>query len=302
MAENKKLSPYSIEEHLPIELEQYDCDERFVNKHLSDYFQDGRYGRAERLIMECLWKYQFVNRFNIERFTNNHMPPEKKRPSYANVIKRLYTDGVLVRFIYGDLILYALSSAGYKHMYENTHKQTTYEFPDDFKKIEEYYAKSKILEKASLAQWAISLESGYGKMIRKNIFFSYQKIYGKKEYITSLIEIKQGNLVFQFFSYPFPKSVNSYGYFINDIKLGASVSIRNNKTKTLTFIVICCPSLEDILTAHHMLAEDKELSFLSPLYTTDINTASFEGAKNLYLCEKTKEGTAHIKAVSLPVF
>lgn len=278
----QEVSPYKYISKQDLKAEPYDADEDYCNIDIKEKMATKEYQTIETMILLGLFIFQFLNKRNIVRYVNTKISPEKQHPNYANNLKKLYQDGAITKYVYGTTTLYSLTPASYRYFEERKNRRTHSPIKDINNPLQSISA-SKILERASLAQWHISLLCRYNKKIEKNIFTSYATIDGIRIFIPSYIEfIDDRKNRKRVLSIPMAKSKSGYKNFAENIEAAAQIFNNANRKKHVTMLVVVCASTDEIRKVGELLRRSEKLSAVTCLYTLDINTSNFKGLKNLY--------------------
>lgn len=80
-------------------------------------FNDKVYGVFEYCILKALSKYQLLNRFNLNTILHSMLPDGKD--DYIINVKKLYSDGCLLKLQSAEHTFYTLSSGAYRYMQAN---------------------------------------------------------------------------------------------------------------------------------------------------------------------------------------
>lgn len=111
-------------------------------------FEQKEYGVFEYCILKALAKYQILNRYNMNVILRSMLPDGKE--DYIVNIKKLYSDGCLLKLQNGEYTFYTLSNSAYRYMQKNGGVQYSFRTFHQLKT-------EQMLEMACVSQYHISV-------------------------------------------------------------------------------------------------------------------------------------------------
>lgn len=278
-----QVSPFEMKEKAYFAMTNYGSRMDLDEGRMEYCFKTGNYGVVERLIIEALYKYKYLNSYNLERLLNLYLKPGMKKKSYTSNIKRLVKDGTICTMDYMSpepaLRIYLLSEESYAYIRSEQKAKVTYEYKHMPSKISAPEEIEEIMGRMSLNQWHISILCG--KQYRAETYFARKRVGQTRQFMKSCFVIRlEGKKEIAAVSIPAAKTELSE--MLEEIKLIDGIFSKARKKNMYLFI--CCESQEHIINTQKLL--EKRFKFIKPVYTIDAYTAKCTGLKWLYACHR----------------
>ena len=263
------VSPYIYDKDSTMELRDSD-----VVIDIAKMFRDHNYNDCDYRILECLYRYPFLNTKNIGRYICCKLG-ETSEMYIRNRIRKLRADGVVCTAIYHDKNLYYLSNCATSYF---TNRKGFQKQPM-IKQVDKS-DKGAILECASLAQWHISLVTDG---ITRNSSFRQVRKFKCRAYLPSYVEYKKGDYMYHIFAFSAPKGEGGAKRLIREI-LDAwemqTIAFKGKKNINLTVIVVS--GIEEIEGIEAYMRKWKSSSGRTIYYAVESNCLDMSGLKSLY--------------------
>lgn len=277
-----KLSPYCYVPESKMIYPERSLIDQCTREEFKNKFAKGIYGSHEFAVMEVIYKYGYINRFNIERVLGRTI-----RPNYKNLIKQMNEDEVIERYCYDDTILYAMTDAGKQFMYSKRNKSRA--IPEIGVKEKERHP-AKLLEIASMAQYHISIISSLNNVVEvDDKFYKICKLTNHNIVLPSYIYLK-GRLK-SIYIVGMPAAKYGDGMEFIDTLIYCDKILLNTLpvNKVMLVVVIVCTSISEIIKIGRFISRSNVLSNITPLYALDSNTAKAKGLKWVYMFQQDED-------------
>lgn len=260
------------------------------------------YDATDLLILKALYKYQWLNAFNIEKYLNAKLKNKLQKPTYQSNIKKLVRQGAVEAVRYCDnehpkanepeLVIYCLPPGSYLYI-RNTYSQlpVTYRYEERDYNIAENITDSDIMERLSLNQWHIEMLSKFKENIKEERYFERIKCGTKKEKFLSYISIKSSadrwRSKITFAAIPGAKTESSIKKM--EFYLAKACKALQESSRENAFSVITCSSLAQMTEINKRIRDDRLQLDIMPVYVLDRNTANGTQMNAIYACMNTDE-------------
>ncbi len=265
-----------------------DTSRENIKADFQKLFKDHTYGKVEYLIMYSLYKYQYLNKYNISVLLDDRLK-EKKWKDYSNVLKQLVKDGVLYTVSYGNLYLYCLSEHARNYIHN---KQVRKE-----EKIIVNEISAKILEYAALAQWHISLTRD--SRCKVSGFYKNVNIGNQKVMIPSYAEFKIGRHNYRILSYNMPKGTDNVSELLEEIEKAWTSCNQVARRNIITITVLVVSSLLEARSMAKLLKAWENSKGRTVYYALEANCIDFAGLSCLYYFDYSSDKQDNLKTLNI---
>lgn len=272
---------------------------------LKKKISNGTYSNIEILILKILYKYQYLNEYNIRRELHIRLPKKLHKPKFDRNLKDMCKDGTLIRYTLkkdekNNQIIYTLSKSAHtyvKKIYKTEIQR--YSTPKDYSDIDT----SSILEKLSLNQWHISVREMIGKNIKEEVYYQKKKISNREVPLISMFRIKPQNKNKKnvcVLAIPIYKTEESYNNFIKRL---ININYLKNESRhkySGIITVVPCESTIKMQEAYKRINKIKQLRNTNIVFTLDKTTTQNDCFEWLFMCE-IESGTIKYTNCSLNI-
>lgn len=252
-------------------------------------FEIREYGIHERAILKALYRYQFLNKHNLEVAIGQDIGKRAAKRDYRKNIDVLLRAGVIKRFEYGPenedakLYFYALTHQGYGYMEKfqkkepRTHKAAKSEYSSSPGEVE------RMLEHLALNQWHLSVKEAHATDILREAYYQRTRFTFLKAYFRSMVMLQYRNRKLCVVATVYPKSKETLGPFLREL-LHIEHVCADTRQQDNMLLVVVCESLKQIEQAYLQIAKVEALDHLTPLFATEIIKDGIEDLDCLYSC------------------
>lgn len=292
---DKRISPYEYVPGIAMVKDVEEGTKQITTETLRRQFRDGVYGRCEYALMESLYRYPYLNRKNMELFTDERLK-DRKYNGYENMIKQLWKEGCLNRYSYDTTKLYALTEPAREYMKEKLDPGNLHQI-----KWSEPGNAAEMLECAALAQWHLSLMRGGN--VKKNHFMEDVVVKKKSLFIPSYLEIDGLKYHYKVLSFAVPKTKDSLESFLDNVFM-ASEALRGGSgllksfQKEIFLLVLVCSDTEEMELMTKILNGLTQTAELQFYFVQENNTLFSKGLDLLYE-SRQEEGSTVLETISV---
>lgn len=260
------------------------------------------FGITELLILKALYKYQWLNYHNLEKYLNVHLKNSLQKPKYDSNIKRLLKTGAIVSIQYAKteapesdrnrLVIYMLGKGAYSYMRNNYQNlAVTYRCDEESLHYASGLKEADVLERMSLNQWHIEMLSSYSDQVKEEAYYSKKRIGFKKDKMLSYIAVRKGKCEekkrMSFAAIPGARSEENIAKMEYHLKKIDRVISESGKKDVL--IVITCATMAHIRLLNERILKDNAIGGLLPVYVLDNDTSEGTQMDGLYMYETDEQ-------------
>ncbi len=280
------LFEYSRSRTLKKEQAQVAKDKKTVANALKSGFAEGNYAAADEKIIYALHYFRYLNKYSLTRYLNqvSNLPQNCKKPDYSTNLRKLYKEGILVKYAYNNWKTGIDSGHETKNVFY-TLAEPAKEWAD--KKYGERKGRNRdggeieyILETLSLNQYHIALLAASGGYIVSSRYDETESIegfeYDVASEVTLLADPKKYHCRYvTVMALPMPQNDLDRKRFLSSVLLANKYV--NDKEYGTTILLVICPHLRDEKLCAAKLMEFDELKDLKILFTRDSHTKGLYG-------------------------
>jgi len=284
MNKKYKLSPYCYDPEIKMIYPERSIIDQCTRDEIKYKFKKGIYGSHELAVMEVIYKYGYINRFNIERVLRSILPSSNSRPNYKNILRQMIEDEVVEKYCYDATFLYALTNAGEQYMQSKRYTKTP-----DINVIDKKQHSARLLEIASMAQYHISIISSLNNRMgeTEERFYNMCSINNNNIMLPSYINLKGTRKSICLVAMPASKDRDGMKFMdlLNycDKTLFSTLPVN----RVMMVVVIVCTGTSEIISIGKFISRTNIINNITPIYALDSNTAKVKGLKWVYIYQES---------------
>lgn len=284
----EKTSPFQIIPDGTFIVKEFDNETGRDSERLEE-LMGKEYGIIELLIIKALYKYQVLNRYNLEKVIDLSLENRLKKPKYVSNIKALEKRGFICQADYcvdfndtQRTTLFFLSRGSYEYMRKNYPKKPVTYLPHNEEKIIDFGRIAEIMERMSLNQWHINMLCNYS--IKDEGYYGKRRVGLNKVWLRSHMRVRTNKGKYlTVIAIPAVKDQEQIEDTLAELaKIGEKTA---EIGKEALIIVLLCDSVRKIEKLAELIFQKSKIQ-PTVLYAVDMNTAELPCLTNLYQCKQ----------------